>query len=53
MKLQMWGRHKEWRKAVEDSFNEPLDDCEVRGADTSFHMCRKFLAHGGDPKSGC
>ena len=43
-------RFKEWRKAVEESTNEPLDESEGKGGNTALHMCRKFLAHGGDPK---
>ena len=40
-------RHKEWRKVVQESRNEPPDDFELRGGNAAFFQCRKFLQHGG------
>ena len=44
-------RFKEWRRAVAESTEEALDGCELRGAGTALHLCRRFTQHGGDPKT--
>ncbi|CAK0810958.1 unnamed protein product [Prorocentrum cordatum] len=44
-------RFKEWRRAVGESCEEPLDGLELRGAGTALHLCQRFAQHGGDPKT--
>ena len=45
-------RFKPFRQAVAESSDIALEDgCEVRGGLTCLHMCRRFVQHGGDPKT--
>ncbi|CAK0795079.1 unnamed protein product, partial [Prorocentrum cordatum] len=43
-------RFKSWRKAVDESSQLTFEGCELRGANTCLHLCRRFVQHTGDPK---
>ncbi|CAK0841016.1 unnamed protein product [Prorocentrum cordatum] len=43
-------RFKTWRKAVEESTQLTMEQCELRGACAFLHPCRRFLQHTGGPK---
>ncbi|CAK0857819.1 unnamed protein product, partial [Prorocentrum cordatum] len=41
---------KSRRKAVDESSQLTFEGCELRGASTCLHLCRRSVQHTGDPK---